>query len=753
MSEFVSLSPSKLPEGFDVEQYSEQPLISVSEWEDCIEINYVFPGFTVGDASQQIDNQTLPFQEVGISGAGFVSESGKPLLPCFGRFVQIPPGCDYEVSSINSTPIEYKDILITPAQEKATDQADATEEFEYDVAAYREDALYPADLVKISEPQNLDDYKVLLIQVCPLQYNPAKRLLLGYSTIKVTIKLSAQEINEEDMQEFPLTDPPINREGFGNLVLNPRRRITERVPVRPTPIPIVLRPRGPEYLIIYDNKLKHAAEQLADWKERKGIITQTVSIDTVGNSVSQIKKYIRERRKLFLSRLRYVLLFGDVAAIASEERGGNTTDYYYFTKKDPDNSSDCLLPWVSGGRIPVTSLDEAKAIVRQIIKYERTPPYDPDYYRRMSFAAYFQDHNGDGQAERAYMKTMEGIRQHMVSIGFEVQRVYVSSSSDPQKYKDDTTVPVDVRNAIVSGDDATDMLISETSEGQLLIGHRDHGNESGWAHPPFRKEHLQSILSSYPSIFYSINCLTGRFDYDPRDSFAEDILELEGGAPSLVAATELSGTWRNDSLMKGLFDALWPGVISGFPATTASYPIKHHRLGDVLNYAKSYLLVAHGTNSGVKSHFEMYHVVGDPTLQLWTEEPARIRLSANIRLNRLNIYVSPAPSEGVVTIWYLGKLVKRAALSSTRMSIAVSDLNLAPSRLPLSRRYIEVCVSAPGYRYTQTRVKVEEPQPQCREGLERWETCQRRDGGTGWQRYICRNGKWVKVGGCVPNIP
>ena len=103
MNEFVSLSPSGLPEEFDVELYSEKPVVSVEELEDRIEIGYIFPGFTMGDNEQQLDDQTLPFKEVGISGAGFVSESGKPV----------------KIENILVT-------LVTPAQEQATDQADET---------------------------------------------------------------------------------------------------------------------------------------------------------------------------------------------------------------------------------------------------------------------------------------------------------------------------------------------------------------------------------------------------------------------------------------------------------------------------------------------------------------------------------------------------------------------------------------------------------------------------------------------------
>ncbi len=706
MSEFVSLFPSGLSKNFNPEEYSEKPIISLEEKKDSIEIDYVFPGFTMGNNEQQVDDQTLAFKEIGISGAGFISESGKPLIPSFGRFVQIPPGFEFEVTVQKNKPVLFDDILITPAQEQATDQAAEPSEFEYSTEAYSHNSLYPAEVVQIGEPQNMDDYKVLAIHVRPLQYNPAKKQVSGFSNIKITISLTPLEKADADMEEFPLIDPPTNREGFGNLVLNPRRSITERIPIPHRP-PVLTIPRGPEFLIIYDDTLKSAAERLADWKNHKGLLTEIVSISTVGNSVDKIKKYIRKRRNFFFSRLRYVLLFGDINAIAIEEVGGNTTDFYYFTKKDPANANDCLLPTISGGRIPVDSLDDANAVVEQIINYEKTPPCDSDYYNRMTFAAYFQDDGPqDGQADRAYMKTMEGIREHMISIGFSVDRVYVSNNPNPQRYKDGSVIPTEVLNAIVNGDDATEMLLSATSEGQLIVGHRDHGGEDGWVHPRFSRNHLKSILSAYPSIFYSINCRTGRFDFDPQDSFAEDLMELKGGAPSLIAPTEYSGTWRNDSLMKALFDAVWPGVIASFPGSSASYAIKYNRLGDILNYAKSYLLLAHGTNNGVKSHFEMYHVIGDPTLQIWAEEPSPIRLRTFVRRNTLHIHISPSPAEAVITIWYKNKAVKRSAVTSNRISIPLKDLRLKPGRIPSSRASLDVCVSAPGHRYTHTRVRL-----------------------------------------------
>ncbi len=707
MTKFISLQPTGLPDDFDFDLHSETPIVDIDEGKKEIVIDYVFPGFTVGDIKHQIDNETVDFVEVGISGAGFVSESGKPLLPSFGRFVQIPPGCDYKVDVDKEKPIRFEDYLITPAQENILDTEKVESEFEYDPESYSLDTLYPEDLVEVSGPFLMDDYKVLLVHVRPLQYNPAKKQLQGYGNITVKIKLKALDDDElDDSDAMPIPKPKTDLGGFGNLILNPVRRIAERISIWRYREPQVFELSGEEFLIIYDEKLKKAAQKLASWKIQKGITTKIESIDDIGNSVAKIKKYVRGKRSHLLSKLRYVLLFGDTKAIVTEQLG-NTTDLYYYTSKDPSTASECVIPWISGGRIPVNSLDEANQVVDQIIRYERNPPCDAHYYNRMTFAAFFQDDDPqDGQANRAYMKTMEGIRDHMISLGFDVERVYVSNNANPQKYKDGTSVPADVRNSIISDQDATDRLISETAEGQMIAGHRDHGDHDGWSHPPFTDQDVENITSAYPTVFYSVNCLTGSFDINPQVCFAEAILMHDGGAPSLIAATELSNTWRNDSLMKCLFDALWPGVISTFPGSTASYAIKNGRIGDILNYAKAYLLVAHGTTAGVRSHYEMYHVIGDPTLEIWSQAPSVFRLRAKLAFGKLNIYVDPAPPGCVITVWHQKRLIKRSTLTSSRMSLPISEIRMGSPRISMFDNYIEVCASAPGYRFNRTRIKL-----------------------------------------------
>jgi hypothetical protein len=304
------------------------------------------------------------------------------------------------------------------------------------------------------------------------------------------------------------------------------------------------------------------------------------------------------------------------------------------------------------------------------------------------------------------VKAMEDVRQHLVTLGFDVDRVYVTDNPNVEFYDDGTSVPADVKAAIVDPAIATQTLIAGTVEGHLVMGHRDHGNWDGWYMPPFTVAHLNQCVGSMPTLFYSINCLTGQFDRPAGvpECFAEKMLSIKGTAPSLVAATRVSGTFRNNSLIKALFDAMWPGVISTFPGGTASYPVRRRRLGDMLNYAKSYLPVKHsGDNAGIKNHFEIYHVIGDPTLEVWDAVPQTVGMKVQRLGANLQVSLSACPQDGIITIWAGDTLLKAISPLSPSISLKLPPgLILAP---------VTVCFWAPGYRYREVTVKMRPPIP------------------------------------------
>lgn len=716
MRDFKSLNPKELPEGFDAQVHGEDPVIDVKESEGKIEVSFTFPGFYLSDDEISLEGTDVSFHQINIASTGFIAESGKPLLPSLGRYIQIPNRCKYKAAVKTGNKVKFENIFVTPAQTDVTDNPDEDHKLEFDNKFYDKDEFSPKEMVKITGPFEIDDYQALLVHVCPFQYNPVKKELIGYGNIIVNLDIILGK--KDDPGKPPINDPEGNREAFGNLFVNPGRSIERRLELKPEAVgsysisPFVK--WGPEFQIIYYEDFKKAAEKLANWKNMRGLRTEIISINKVGNDKDKIKKYIRDKRKNFFSRLRYVLLLGDTDMIVSEEVHGNITDFYYSTSSDAADSQ-YVIPWISTGRIPVRTLAEATDVVDQIIAYEKTPPSDPDYYEHMSFAAFFQDNDGDKKADiyRYYMKTMESIRTYMVSIGFNVERIYVTNSPQPQFYADNTPVPADVVASIVSEATATDMLKDAASEGRLLIGHRDHGSSDGWVHPAFRKVTLESITGSTPTPFFSLNCSTGRFDLPvPTESFAEKILRIKPTAPSLIAPTRDSNTFLNNDLMKALFDAMWGGVLPTFSASTASYSIKNNRLGDILNYAKTYLPLRISAYSIVDSttvqdHFEIFHVIGDPTLELWKEEPKRLKIIVTQKGKYLYIKLSSCPKGGVITIWWKEKLLKRIEPSSTTIRVALEELVVQPGPIGFPvRSAAMVCFWAPGYRFIKVKPRI-----------------------------------------------
>lgn len=693
--------------GSGSEGLSDEPEVKVNYKNkgEKIIITYIFPGYSISNVKRKVNNKWKHFREVGMSGTGFYSVDADPLLPSFGRFVQIPPNSRVvKVRSRRFNRIPDKKYTITWAEETVWDE----DAIRFVKKVYEVDKFLPEKVVEHSGPYYMDGYKVLLVHVRPLQYNPGERLLSIWGKMKVYIKLSKiedSEIEEEEkLYEWALPDPFNNLEGFGNLILNPGREVFEEIEHKRNPrADISDERRKTEFLIIYDKDLKRPAERLKAWKEKRGIRTKIVSIKTVRNRPEKIKKYIQYERLTRSPRLRYVLLFGDVDKITvSQEEGRHAeiTDHYFYTHKDADNS-ECLLPWVSGGRIPVEKEEDGMSVVDQIIRYEKEPPFDPEYYKRMTVAGCFEaskDEEGgyqDGRANENFMKTMEDIRKHMISQGFEVNRVYFSNTkkSKPFIYRDGTPVPQEVKDEIITDKNtATKLLIGYINEGQLIACHRGHGWWDGWCEPRFKINDLTSISSDCPCALFNINCYTGDFD-EPEKSFAEQILTLNGGAPALISANSLTYRWRNDSMAKALFDAIWPGIIPAFPKTNVSYPVKNRRFGDLLNYAKAYLLVRHGANPETKEQFEMYHIIGDPTLEIWEDEPSSVRLRASIMRDILYIKMNTCPRDAVLTIWHRDNLLKRIKPLSPWETIALKDLGKDP---PYS-----ICLSAPGYRFAE----------------------------------------------------
>ncbi len=119
--------------------------------------------------------------------------------------------------------------------------------------------------------------------------------------------------------------------------------------------------------------------------------------------------------------------------------------------------------------------------------------------------------------------------------------------------------------------------------------------------------------------------MTGNFTPYEGESFAEEMLRMDGGAVAIVSSSRNAKGGLNEEMLKAFFDGLWGDIIPDFPAqdSPALRFAGSKRQGDVLNYAKLYISEVHGDpddpfqNFGISQIMsESYNLHGDPTMEL-----------------------------------------------------------------------------------------------------------------------------------------
>ena len=424
---------------------------------------------------------------------------------------------------------------------------------------------------------------------------------------------------------------------------------------------------GYDYLIITFDDFYKAALKLSAWKTRKGLnvkVVNTSQISTPRLTASNVANYIQNAYDNWNPAPTYVVLLGDSEFIPphyelvhphSKHGGFNIgTDLFHFTVDGQD-----WFPDIFYGRISVDTLNEANIIVEKIIEYEKNPPNNADFYRSISGIAYFEDRNlYDGREDVPFFSRVDQIRFFLNGEGYDVEQLYWADNPgiapSPTRYYNGTLLPVTLNHPGYPWNfDAAD-INNAINDGRFLVYHRDHGDSrniwhhpgggfgggDGWAHPEYIIANLTGLANGeLLPVVLSINCNTGWFDGetdqndDPAlsqtvECFCEEITRRQNsGAVAAIGSTRISYTWANDYLLRGLIDAVWPD----YNLTTASGGL--YQLGQILMYGKAYVANNYGYNTSLtNTTYNMYHLFGDPEMDMWTSEPQELHVRYPVKI-------------------------------------------------------------------------------------------------------------------------
>jgi hypothetical protein len=665
------------------------------------------------------------FTQVLIPGVGrFSGKPGFPGVPVVHRLVAFPRGAEVTIHTPPPTIAETLQVNLYPFQYQAADQVPpefADPAFVKDTEAYAADGPFPPEVCTVTPLGHLRDLPIAQVACAAGQYNPRTDTLTLFRAVDFEVRFAGGSgffLTQAALSPF---DPPIG--SYAGAVLN--KNVVAKY------IDPALAERtclGEELLIFTPPDFLGAAEGLAQWKRDKGILTNVVLVGSAAGdynvgitSAEAIDQYIEWRYDHCKVRPSYVLLFGDAEWIPtfymsttySTQTG---SDYRYAAYPQLPFAID-IWPYFAVGRIPVDNL-QAWAVVDKIIKYEKTPPTNLNFYQNVSVISDFQCCRWDtntgcglywkGWEEKGFIATSEFVRDMLQGQGYTVERIYAFGPLDdlylktcnpdttPRKYYSGDPLPQDLgSNSGFQWDGSKQQVVDAFNNGRFLILQRGHGGWNRWPLPEFTKDDVDFYLKNKDllPVVFSISCSTGLFDNETNPGeyrtldpdkpypsteippygtgpgtenetyFIERMLrKVGGGAVGVIAATRDSPSSANDALTRGLFDAIWPNTIPDFGDKTSK-----RRLGDILNHAKVYMLTQLGLPqptepiSGWQGWDELFlfHAIGDPTLEIWTGPV--LELSSDFTLEFL---------EKALRVKYGVEGVTITALQKTRSGLA-----------------------------------------------------------------------------------
>ncbi|KPL07294.1 hypothetical protein AMJ86_04795, partial [bacterium SM23_57] len=323
--------------------------------------------------------------------------------------------------------------------------------------------------------------------------------------------------------------------------------------------------------------------EYVDWKSRKGYQVTVASTDETGTTREQIKQYIQNAYDLWDVPPTHVLFIGDTGDIpyyTGSTSSNPSTDLYFACLEGGDYFADVGL-----GRLSVITPDQLGNIIQKILSFERVEwTGNDDWETHASFMASTDN-----------WQVSEGTHNYVISnylqpAGYTCDRFYTHTY-----------------NANIG------QVIEAINAGRSLLVYSGHGYEYGWADgPAMNQTQVRELYNEVYPFVCSFSCLTGRFQVD--ECFGETWIRDPEAAVSFWGSS-VTSYWGEDDILErrlfeGFFDNQFPGDDVNFTWVSG-----------MTNYAKTRLYQYYGSTGTVLRYFEMYNILGDPSVDIWTSVP------------------------------------------------------------------------------------------------------------------------------------
>jgi hypothetical protein len=351
-----------------------------------------------------------------------------------------------------------------------------------------------------------------------------------------------------------------------------------------------------DYIVVTHQDFREAILPLVEWRRSQGLSVQVVTITEVYDQFSHgladpaaVRELLRYAHANWTEPApQYVLLVGDASydyldnlkgpnksllptSLVETAFSGQTLSDNWFVCLDDED----VLPDMAIGRLPVSTADEARAVVEKILAYEKDAPAGT-WRQRIVLVA--------DRENSTFATQSDLLAEESVPPRYEVSRVYGASLEDPPS-----------------------AVAQELAAGSLIVNYAGHGSIDTWSEDRlFSSEQIDSLGNDgRQPMMILMSCLLGFFGHPERDAMAEELLLAEdGGAVAVFAPSSLTLSSDqgplNRALMKVLLEEDAPPV--GLAILEAKRSVA-------------------AETQGQRDVIETFTLLGDPALRLVSPSP------------------------------------------------------------------------------------------------------------------------------------
>ncbi len=568
-------------------------------------------GFTasIKISDYKISNHKLNSQNfftLDIPSFGSSVEIGYPQLSVYKQLLELPEGANVEIEIIDQQKeiidLNKKGIsnLLKPAQKSVAKIKDAKVEFHFNKAVYKTDANYSKDLVKIFPLGKMRSVSIARLEFSPMSYNPISNTIEIITKLKFKVKITAYDAVKLEQEKLSLYSP----------FFIPQSQILLNSGVYESQTKVTYNQYPNKYVIVADSMFKESLQPFIDWKEQKGfkVIEAYLQDANVGTTTTSIKAYLQG---LYNSATAtnpapsYVLFVGDVAQMPawnSTTGGSHVSDLHYC-----EYTND-FLPEVMYGRFSANDTSELNPQINKTIEYEKYLMADPSYLGKSVLISGYDGSGhgptyGDGQVNY-------GVAEYFNS----------TNSSNCKSW------------LFINGSYNKDTEIFQTIDsGVSIANYTAHGANDGWDNPSFKVVDVANMTNKgkYPLMIGNA-CITNHFN--SAVCFGEGLLRAKDkGAIGYIGASD-NTYWDED-----YYWAVGYGAIVANPSYSSTglglydrmFHTNNEQYSDWAMSSFQYLLagnlaVSQSGGNYTNYYYEIYHVMGDPSLMAYQKVPAQI---------------------------------------------------------------------------------------------------------------------------------